>query len=196
MVFIMTLCVHQEVKMRHFLILAEYYNSCFIRTAFLSWSLICFLLYSLFNSYNPNWLLSTAYYRTDLYQRHLQEVWWTQILSYLILCCIILILVCLFIFGFILGLHWPPEDKYTNKKKRWMSLISHPLQMCKHMCTHTFICRSNIERPKSRWLGWGKINGQEQLANCFLAVWLMIKPFHISVESDLFEMVKCIWLLQ
>lgn len=31
-------------------------------------------LSSLFNSYNPKWLLSTAYYRTDLYQRHLQEV--------------------------------------------------------------------------------------------------------------------------
>ncbi|KAL7129100.1 hypothetical protein ABFS83_13G041100 [Erythranthe nasuta] len=31
-------------------------------------------LNSLFNSYNPNMLLSTAYYRTDLYQRLLEEV--------------------------------------------------------------------------------------------------------------------------
>ncbi|XP_027062578.1 uncharacterized protein [Coffea arabica] len=31
-------------------------------------------LSSLFNSYNPNLLLSTAYYRTDLYQRRLEEV--------------------------------------------------------------------------------------------------------------------------
>ncbi|XP_073126411.1 uncharacterized protein [Henckelia pumila] len=31
-------------------------------------------LSSLFNSYNPNLLMSTAYYRTDLYQRHLAEV--------------------------------------------------------------------------------------------------------------------------
>ncbi|XP_051114773.1 uncharacterized protein LOC127240254 [Andrographis paniculata] len=31
-------------------------------------------LSSLFNSYNPNMLMSTAYYRTDLYQRHLKEV--------------------------------------------------------------------------------------------------------------------------
>ncbi|KAK9676921.1 hypothetical protein RND81_11G109800 [Saponaria officinalis] len=31
-------------------------------------------LTSLFNSYNPNLLLSTAYYRTDLYQRNLEEV--------------------------------------------------------------------------------------------------------------------------
>lgn len=31
-------------------------------------------LSSLFNSYNPNLLLSTAYYRTDLYQRWLEEV--------------------------------------------------------------------------------------------------------------------------
>lgn len=31
-------------------------------------------LSSLFNSYNPNWLMSTAYYRTDLYQRKLEEV--------------------------------------------------------------------------------------------------------------------------
>ncbi|XP_020222602.1 putative GPI-anchor transamidase [Cajanus cajan] len=31
-------------------------------------------LSSLFNSYNPNLLMSTAYYRMDLYQRHLEEV--------------------------------------------------------------------------------------------------------------------------
>ncbi|KAL0320427.1 UNVERIFIED_CONTAM: GPI-anchor transamidase [Sesamum radiatum] len=31
-------------------------------------------LSSLFNSYNPNLLMSTAYYRTDLYQRKLEEV--------------------------------------------------------------------------------------------------------------------------
>ncbi|KAK9705610.1 hypothetical protein RND81_07G070400 [Saponaria officinalis] len=31
-------------------------------------------LTSLFNSYNPNLLMSTAYYRTDLYQRNLEEV--------------------------------------------------------------------------------------------------------------------------
>ncbi|KNA15375.1 hypothetical protein SOVF_098870 [Spinacia oleracea] len=31
-------------------------------------------LSSLFNSYNPNLLMSTAYYRTDLYQRNLEEV--------------------------------------------------------------------------------------------------------------------------
>ncbi|KAH9614731.1 hypothetical protein KSS87_019026, partial [Heliosperma pusillum] len=31
-------------------------------------------LTSLFNSYNPNSLMSTAYYRTDLYQRSLEEV--------------------------------------------------------------------------------------------------------------------------
>ncbi|CAA6655135.1 unnamed protein product [Spirodela intermedia] len=31
-------------------------------------------LSSLFNSYNPNWLLSTAYHRMDLYQRPLNEV--------------------------------------------------------------------------------------------------------------------------
>ncbi|XP_015960878.1 uncharacterized protein LOC107484846 [Arachis duranensis] len=31
-------------------------------------------LSSLFNSYNPNLLMSTAYYRRDLYQRHLEEV--------------------------------------------------------------------------------------------------------------------------
>ncbi|PIN01969.1 Gpi-anchor transamidase [Handroanthus impetiginosus] len=31
-------------------------------------------LSSLFNSYNPNMLMSTAYYRTDLYQRQLEEV--------------------------------------------------------------------------------------------------------------------------
>ncbi|KAI5661982.1 hypothetical protein M9H77_21305 [Catharanthus roseus] len=31
-------------------------------------------LSSLFNSYNPQWLLSTAYYRTELYQRRLEEV--------------------------------------------------------------------------------------------------------------------------
>ncbi|KAK7282069.1 hypothetical protein RIF29_10587 [Crotalaria pallida] len=31
-------------------------------------------LSSLFNSYNPNLLMSTAYYRTDLYHRHLEEV--------------------------------------------------------------------------------------------------------------------------
>uniref|UniRef100_A0A7C9D7P1 GPI-anchor transamidase n=1 Tax=Opuntia streptacantha TaxID=393608 RepID=A0A7C9D7P1_OPUST len=31
-------------------------------------------LSSLFNSYNPNWLMSTAYYKTDLYQRKLEEV--------------------------------------------------------------------------------------------------------------------------
>ncbi|XP_073311608.1 uncharacterized protein [Primulina huaijiensis] len=31
-------------------------------------------LSSLFNSYNPNLLMSTAYYRMDLYQRHLAEV--------------------------------------------------------------------------------------------------------------------------
>lgn len=31
-------------------------------------------LSSLFNSYNPNLLMSTAYYRMDLYQRHLDEV--------------------------------------------------------------------------------------------------------------------------
>ncbi|KAK7390609.1 hypothetical protein VNO78_25921 [Psophocarpus tetragonolobus] len=30
-------------------------------------------LSSLFNSYNPNLLMSTAYYRMDLYQRHLEE---------------------------------------------------------------------------------------------------------------------------
>ncbi|KAG2696679.1 hypothetical protein I3843_07G069000 [Carya illinoinensis] len=31
-------------------------------------------LISLFSSYNPSMLMSTAYYRTDLYQRHLEEV--------------------------------------------------------------------------------------------------------------------------
>ncbi|VVA12948.1 PREDICTED: GPI-anchor transamidase [Prunus dulcis] len=31
-------------------------------------------LSSLFNSYNPTLLMSTAYYRTDLYQQHLEEV--------------------------------------------------------------------------------------------------------------------------
>ncbi|KAK9919491.1 hypothetical protein M0R45_028082 [Rubus argutus] len=31
-------------------------------------------LSSLFNSYHPSLLMSTAYYRTDLYQRHLEEV--------------------------------------------------------------------------------------------------------------------------
>jgi phosphatidylinositol glycan class K len=32
-------------------------------------------LNSLFRSYDPRLLMSTAYYRTDLYQPHLVEVW-------------------------------------------------------------------------------------------------------------------------
>lgn len=36
------------------------------------------LFCSLFNSYNPNTLMSTAYYRTDLYQRRLEEVYNTD----------------------------------------------------------------------------------------------------------------------
>ncbi|KAK9705606.1 hypothetical protein RND81_07G070000 [Saponaria officinalis] len=36
-------------------------------------------LTSLFNSYNPNLLMSTAYYRTDLYERNLEEVLVTNV---------------------------------------------------------------------------------------------------------------------
>jgi len=52
-----------QVMEYHILLKAMLFNLVFL-------SFLC----SLFNSYNPNLLMSTAYYRMDLYQRDLEEV--------------------------------------------------------------------------------------------------------------------------
>ncbi|XP_057962810.1 uncharacterized protein LOC131154209 [Malania oleifera] len=127
-------------------------------------------LSSLFSSYNPNLLMSTAYYRTDLYQRRLEEVPVTNF------------------FGSVMetihtdSAYSAPSSKYSSNVK-----IEMPLELSTHNDGQRLLINSNdlddISYPdrkdqqgafKQLWSTMDKIENTDSFVNCGLVIMLFV----------------------